>query len=327
MKKLLCSIIIILSLMPVSCLKKNTEAKVVARDAKYFAVVAMSFNDEYWQKVSSGVTMAAIEYDLRTSFDGIDLSSPTAVSEQVALLDKVQLAGASGVLLAAASFDDDNIRSVVEQITNLNIPIVTIETGVLNGTVVSHISTDNLEAGKLAAKEMAALVGKGKVGAIIGSSLSDASNDREFTFAEIMTENENIEYVSAYSCDQSLEKAKAQTAELFLTHPDLKGIFCTDTIATLGAAAYLEENNLQDQCSLIGFNSVQEELELLNRDVIDGLIVQNPYMMGYNGIKALYEYQILAEFVDVIQQSPATYVTKANISNPNIVEILYPLKK
>lgn len=61
--------------------------------------------------------------------------------------------------------------------------------------------------------------------------------------------------------------------------------FATNTNTTLGVCKAVDELGLQDTVYVIGFNSDDSELNYLKRGVLDGTIIQNPYNMGYVGVR------------------------------------------
>lgn len=73
--------------------------------------------------------------------------------------------------------------------------------------------------------------------------------------------------------------------DLITKNPDLKGIFASNLIMAQGVGQAVSENSLAGKVALIGFDSDEKLIKFLSDGVISGLVVQDPYRMGYDGIK------------------------------------------
>ena len=104
-------------------------------------------------------------------------------------------------------------------------------------------------------------------------------------------------------------------------NPNLKGIYATnlDTTQLVGkVVSDLESKDL----TIIGFDGGEEQLELLENDVIDGLILQNPFGMGYATVVAAARVALdlgNESYVD----TGYVWVTKDNLTETSISNMLY----
>lgn len=104
---------------------------------------------------------------------------------------------------------------------------------------------------------------------------------------------------------------------------NVKVFYTTNTSTTLGAAKAIEELGLADSIYLVGFNTDQEELAYLKTGVIDGLVYQNPYSIGY--IAVSYTERILdGSGVPKNVNTGATFITADNMNDDNIKALLDP---
>ncbi len=67
--------------------------------------------------------------------------------------------------------------------------------------------------------------------------------------------------------------------------PNLRGVFASNLIMAQGAGQAIAENKAQDKIKLIGFDNDEKLVKFLEDGVISALIVQDPFRMGYDGIK------------------------------------------
>ena len=123
-----------------------------------------------------------------------------------------------------------------------------------------------------------------------------------------------------------IDEAKEATKKLLGTDGNgFSILFATNTNTTLGVCQALEELGLAGKITVVGYNSDEEELAYIRTGVLDGTILQNPYIIGYVGVK----YAKSAASGSPVIQSVDTGVTYVNSSNMNtdyVQLLLYPDK-
>ena len=93
-----------------------------------------------------------------------------------------------------------------------------------------------------------------------------------------------------------------------------------------GAGQAIAENKKADTIKLIGFDSDDKLINFLNDGTIYALVAQDPYRMGYDGIKtgsAVSKDEKVEAFVD----TGANLITKANMGGEKQNALLYPKVK
>ena len=105
------------------------------------------------------------------------------------------------------------------------------------------------------------------------------------------------------------------------------GIFSSNESTTFGMLRALQDGGWAGKVHFVGFDSSSKLIEALSAGQLDGLILQNPFAMGYLGVKTAVAYlnkQPIEKRVDTGE----TLVTKENMDKPEIKELLSPdLKK
>ena len=92
---------------------------------------------------------------------------------------------------------------------------------------------------------------------------------------------------------------------------------------TLAVAKAVAEKKSDDKINVVGVGSDEKLVKLLQDDVIAGLVVEDPFRMGYEGVKTALgasKAEQVAAKVDI----GATLVTKANSSSARSQELLKP---
>ena len=105
--------------------------------------------------------------------------------------------------------------------------------------------------------------------------------------------------------------------------PNLKGIFADAVFSGLGAGQAISEAKAFDRIMLVSFDSSDQLVQWLKDGVLEGLIVQDPYRMGYDGVKTALAAS-KGEKVEAAIDTGANLVTKANIDDPKIAKLLKP---
>ncbi|MDD3840940.1 MAG: substrate-binding domain-containing protein, partial [Clostridia bacterium] len=133
----------------------DQEAEAPADDGEkpYIAIVSKGFQHQFWQVVLKGAEDAAKEFNVDITFEGPP--SESDISEQVDMLNNALAKKPDAVCLAA--LDTESVMSQLEETKEKGIPVIGFDSGVPDapeGSIVSTASTNNYEAGKLAAEEM-----------------------------------------------------------------------------------------------------------------------------------------------------------------------------
>ena len=111
-------------------------------------------------------------------------------------------------------------------------------------------------------------------------------------------------------------------AENMLTaYPDLSAIFASNESSSVGAARALKERT--SKVKLVGFDSSPALLDDLKAGLIDSLVVQDPFRMGHDAVVAALT-KLRGGTPEKIQNLPARVVTRDNMGDPGINQILHP---
>jgi len=104
-------------------------------------------------------------------------------------------------------------------------------------------------------------------------------------------------------------------------NPNLKGIYTTNLDTTQLVAGVLKKLERTD-LKFVGFDGGEEQLALLKSGMLNGLIVQNPYAMGYATIVAAARVALGLGNESVVD-SGYTWVTPENMNKKEIKKMIY----
>jgi ribose transport system substrate-binding protein len=302
-------------------------------DKMRIAVIPKGTTHVFWQFVHAGAVKAAEELDVDLLWVGPEKEDDR--QQQIALVDNQVINDVSGIVLAP--LDEEALRRPVQAAANHGVPVVIFDSALKDADAftVSLVATDNLAGGRLAGRNLAEkLNGQGKV-VMLGYSEGSASTEkREQGFLESISKFPEIEVVSDEQYGGATTALALQASEnLLLRYKGdnnaltIDGIFCPNESTTFGMLQALRRNQLAGKVVFVGFDSSEPLLEGIHSGEIDGLVVQNPFKMGYLGVKTMYNHlqgQSVEKFID----TGVAFVSQANIEQPEIIDLVSPdLKK
>lgn len=283
------------------------------------AVVPKGVAHQFWTTVKAGADAAAAEEQADVLWKGPD--AETDIATQKGIIEDFITQKVDAIVMAAC--DADALVPTVLQAQQANIPVITIDSGV-NTEVISHVATDNVAGGRIAGETLFQLIdGKGEVGLIPFVQGAASSEDREKGFKEAVKANIGIKLVATDYSDSDVGKAKDVTADMLTAHPNLVGIFAANEPGAIGAANAISERGKADQIKLVAFDGSPDEVKLLEEGVIHALVVQDPFKMGYQGVKQALR-AIRGETCEPRVDTGVTVVTKQNLHDPEVQKLLNP---
>jgi ribose transport system substrate-binding protein len=114
--------------------------------------------------------------------------------------------------------------------------------------------------------------------------------------------------------------------EIIAANPELRGVFASNPVMARGAGQALVEsktNKTGDKINLVGFDSDEQLIKFLQDGTIAALVVQDPFRMGYDGVKTALAAS-KGEQVPATVDTGANLVTKANMNSVRSQELLNP---
>lgn len=253
------------------------------------AVIPKGSTHEFWKAVHAGANDAAEKFGATIDFNGPHLENDRS-SQQDMVENK---ANGDSDAIVLAPLDSKALVKPVEAAIAKNKPVVVIDSGLDSTKISSFVATDNEKGGAMAADEMIKrLNGKGKVVVLRYGTNSASTEAREKGFEdEIKAKGTGIQIVNdKLEAGPTIETAQKSSESLLqpLKGPDGKltidGIFCPNESSTAGMLLTLKENKWAGTVKFMGFDSSQALIDGLKGGFIDGLILQNPYKIGFEGV-------------------------------------------
>ena len=300
----------------------------IAQTKPTVPVIVKDMTSPYWQAVLAGARKAG--QDLGVNVVELGAESESDSNGQISILAKAVASNPAAIVIAPAQFAA--LGKPIDEAAK-KVKIIGIESAADTKAMTSLLATDNLNAGRIAADALAVAITKsyadteGDV-AIITSMPGIASLDqRTKGFKETVAAKYGaLDIVAEKAADGKPATVLDIMTDVIAKNRDLRGVFVSDPIMTQAVGQAVAENKSDDKINVVGVGSNEKLVKFLQDDVIAGLVVEDPFRMGYDGVKtalAASKGEQVAANVD----TGATLVTKANMSSARSQELLKPKVK
>lgn len=284
----------------------------------YIPKVEDSTND-FWKALILGTKMAAKEYNA-----DIEIKAPAEendIERQNELLKEAISEEPDAILFSPSSFTESN--DLLKEAKEKGIRISFIDSYTEEKVQDLTVATDNLEAGEKLGKFASTLLGPDDQIAIVAhvKGVSTAV-EREEGFRKGLGDlAKNI--VEVVYCDSQYEKSRKLTQELMEKYPNLKMVAGMNEYSSVGAARAVKAAGAKDRIQVVGVDSSQEAVQLMENGVFKGLVVQKAFKMGYIGVKETI-LMLRGKSYEKDVNSGCELVTPDNMYDSEIEKLLFP---
>jgi len=249
------------------------------------AVIPKGTTHVFWKSIHAGALKAAEEFNCEVIWQGPHKEDDRQMQIQV-VQNFISRAVDSIVL---APLDDRALATPVSSAVKRGIPVIIIDSDLQSEEHSSFVATDNHAGGKLCAKRLCELIGgKGKVIMLRYAEGSASTANREQGFLDGIKEyGPEIELLSTSQyAGATIEKAFQAAQNLLNRFPEVEAVFCPNESSTQGMLRALETSGRAGKVTFVGFDSNETLLKAMRDKQIHGLALQDPFNMGYLGVKA-----------------------------------------
>jgi ribose transport system substrate-binding protein len=303
-------------------------ATAIAQTNPTIPIIVKDITSFYWQAVLAGARKAG--QDLGVNVPELGAQSESDIDGQISILNNAVSSNPAAVVIAPTQYVA--LGKPIDEAAK-KLKIIAIDSAVDSKALTSFLTTDNEQAGRIAADILAERIQKtyadaeGDV-ALITSLPGVASLDqRAKGFKEQLAAKYGaLSIVAEKFADGQASTGRKIMTEIIAASPELRGVFASNLIMAQGAAQAVAEsktNKTGDKINLIGFDSDDQLVKFLQDGTIAALVVQDPFRMGYDGVKTALAAS-KGEQVPATVDIGANLVTKANINSARSQELLNP---
>jgi ribose transport system substrate-binding protein len=257
----------------------------------------------------------------------LDYTGPTvySYSAQTQVFDAVLAKKPQGIIFA--STDAKAMEAPVRQALAQGIPVMTVDSTIADQSLIkSRVATSDLTGGKLAADEMAKLVGTSGTVAVVGYIPGITTTDaRTAAFiAEMKAKDPGVKLLGTQYSNGSLTKAATITTGLVSANSSLRGIFVVNDLNAAGVVNGLKSINKIGKIKVVAYDAEPDEIGYLKSGAIQATVVQKPSQ------EAVISLQRMAALLrSGTMPSPKTLLlapvvaTQANMNDPSVSQYFY----
>lgn len=289
-------------------------------EQKYVAVIVKSLNSDFFKNLQSGVDAAATEYNVRVTFEGPEHEEDYAA--QNTLIQKAVKNGASAILLSA--IDEEKSNPAVQQAVQSGVPVLTVDSDVSSPLVRAFIGTNSTSAGAAAAKAAVAALPSGQpvnIGLVNYTEETQNGKLREQGFRSTLQQYSNAKIVGSVTAQSSVASARSGAKQLLKEHPEINVLVGFNEWMTLGIGEAAKAVGGRVHC--VGFDTNVQSVAMLETGEMHALIVQNPFAMGYLGVKNATEQAAEGAGEKQLIYTEVTTVTQNNMFESNVQKLLF----
>lgn len=268
------------------------------------ALIVKATDSGFWQKVINGGKAYGKEND-NVNVTVYGTASESDIEKSIGILEDVVSSKPDAIVIATNA--GEGAVPSVDKARKGGIPVITIDTKIPT-EVDSHLATDNVLGGALAAEAMVEHLNKnnkpleGTIAIVAAVAGVDTIIERDSGFCDKLKElAPNIKVLEPRYVENDISKALATAEDLITTYDDLIGIYADNNHTGDGVAKAIEQANLKDKITVIAFDDDEDEIKALKANIIKALIIQDQYNMGHSGcehaVKAI-NGEKLPKFVD-----------------------------
>jgi ribose transport system substrate-binding protein len=298
-----------------------------AADQPTIPIIVKDTTSAFWQIVFAGARQAG--KDLGVKVPELGAQSEADITGEIAILENAVAEKPAAVVIAPTQFKalgqpiDDAAKKV---------PIIGIDSVADSKAFTSFLSTDNVQGGRIAAGGMAAAIAakygkaEGEVALIthlpgVGSLEARNKGYRD----ELASKYPGLKLVADKVSDGNATTGLNIMTDLITANPNLRGVFADNISQCQGASQAIAENNKGDTIKLVCFDADDKLIGYLKDGTIAALLLQDPYRMGYDGVKTALAAS-RSEKVPALVDTGAKLITKANMDGAKEHALLYPPK-
>lgn len=266
-----------------------------------------TLNNPFFVTLKEGAEKAAAQYGVRLIVvDALDDPAKEAANIEDLIQKKV----------SALLINPTDTKAVVPSIQKANqagIPVFTVDRAAEGGQIVSHIASDNVAGGRMAAEFLCqALNGKGNVVELEGIPGTSAARDRGKGFNDYLKEKcPGLEVVARQPADFNRAKGLQVFENILQAQPKIDGVFAHNDEMVLGAIQAAEAAG-RTGIIFVGFDAIDDAVKAVKEGKLAATVAQQPAEMGRLAVEMAVKY-LRGEKVEKFIPVPLSLVTKETV--------------
>lgn len=240
---------------------------------------------QFAQLIKAGALAAGKKYGVDVKFTG-----PVGIhpNQEVNIIEDAITEKVDG--LAISNVNGQALNPVIHKAIAAGIPTVTFNSDDPHSGTMAFFGQNLVASGLSAGKILAGYIhDKGKVLIISADAAAAWSQQREKGAREALSQFPGITVVNTINAAGNDQDQYAAIENAIRGNPGLAGIVDLDAGTTTNTGTVLKRDNIKT-IAQVGFDLIPQTLRNIKEGWTKASLSQNPYIQGYDPVKALYEY-------------------------------------
>jgi ribose transport system substrate-binding protein len=287
---------------------------------KSMELVVGTKSDDFYVTMECGAEAEAKKLGVNLTVTG---PADFSATEQAPILNAVAVSKPDALIVAPT--DTTALNPELSRISGEGVKLVFVDTTTTDPSIaVSHITSDNVGGGKLAADQLAAQIGgKGTVAVIdVTPGISTTEQRIQGFDQEIKAKYPGITVLSTQYDNDSSATAASDVASDITAHPNLSGVFATNVLSAQGAATGVQHSGKSGKVKVATFDADPQQIQALKSNTIQLAIAQSPYLEGEDGVEQAAN-SLTGKPVTANIGTPLTAITQKNMNSASVQPDIY----
>ena len=298
------TLLILAAVLISACAAPQAAAPTAVPSEKSLGLVLSTLNNPFFVTLRDGAQQAADAAGTKLIIvDAQDDSAKMTAGIEDLITKKV-----SAILINPT--DSDAVVPAIQKANDSGIPVFTVDRGSNGGTVVSHIASDNVAGGSMAAEFLCnAIGGQGNVVELQGVAGTSAARDRGQGFNDYMSAScQGVTIVAQQTANFNRDEGLTVFENILQAQPDIAGVFAHNDEMILGAIQAAEAAN-RTGIVFVGFDAIDDAVQAVKDGKLAATVAQQPAEMGRLAVETALK-SLNGEKVEASIPVPLTLVTQ-----------------
>jgi ribose transport system substrate-binding protein len=266
----------------------------------------------YWNLVDNGINAAAEEFGVNVNIVG---PSAVDVNKQIEYFESAAAARVDGIItmaLVATSFEP-----VIDDAIDQGIPVILLDGDASNSKRIAYYGSNNFNGGVTLANRILEDMGDSFSYAVLTYDLAaDNANERIDGLHSVLDGYPDVEYLGIEASNDDMVIGTEKTVSMLQSYNnDIDVIIGVGSKDTPCVCLGLEDLGLQGQVNVYGMDAgLDQTRDFIRSGVCTAALAQDPYMMGFLSVKALYDIKVNNQYpAEKVNDTGMIIIDKSNV--------------
>lgn len=260
------------------------------KESKKIGLAISTLNNPFFVSMKEGAEKKAKEL----GYELVVLDSQNEAAKERSNIEDLVQQGVAAIIVNPT--DSDAVVNAIKVANDAEIPVLTVDRKSNGGTVATHIASDNVKGGQMAAEFILnKLGGKANIVELQGIPGASATRDRGTGFHKGVDNKAGVKVVSSQPADFDRQKGLSVMENIMQATPNFDAIFAHNDEMALGAIKALKGK----KAVVVGFDGTADAIKAVEAGEMAATIAQQPDLMGTmaveNAVKVINKENVQKE--------------------------------